>query len=346
MHELKAVAVDDSKTILSVIKMYLAKLDIEVVGFLDPFDAIKYVKKNKVDFFFVDYMMPQMNGIEVINEIKPYFDSYIIMITSVGDSKIKLDALRAGVTEFVNKPILEAEFIATITNLGRMRMQQLALDDERILLQWEVSRQIANIKKQESETLDVLAHVAEYRDENTFLHITRVAEYSKILAKYYGFNEKEQEVIYRAAPLHDIGKIGVRDDVLLKQDNLSDEEFELMKQHTVIGYNILKDSSSPILKAGANIALSHHEKWDGTGYPYALMGKKIPLHGRIVAVADVFDALTMERPYKKPWSLAEALTFILDQSEKIFDPEIVDIFLNNSEEIFEFYKHSRQMNDH
>jgi len=342
MEELSAVVIDDSKTILYLQKQFLEELDIQTEIFSNPLEAIEYLKNNKVDFLFVDYVMPEMNGLEVIEQVKLFFDGVIIMITSVGENELKLKALQAGAVEFINKPILKAEFLATVRNLAKIRIQQILLEDEKKLVQAEVQRQLANIKKQEMETLEVLAHVAEYRDENTFLHVKRVAEYSKILAIACGLNQKEAELIYQAAPLHDIGKIGIRDNVLLKTDKLTNEEYEIMKTHTTIGYEILRTSSSPILQMGAKIALTHHERWDGLGYPYGKKGEEIHIYGRIVALADVFDALTARRPYKEPWSLAEALTFVLDNSGKIFDPFIVDKFLEVYEEIFEYYKSSEQ----
>jgi len=337
MEELKAVIIDDSKTILYLMKTYLEELDIESEVFENPLEAIEFLKENHVDFVFVDYVMPEMNGIDVINQIKLFYDGVIIMVTSVGENELKLKALEAGSVEFINKPILKAEFLATVRNLAKIRIQQMMLEDEKFLIQAEVQRQLKNIKKQEKETLEVLAHVAEYRDENTFLHVNRVAEYSKILAKAYGLSDEDVNTIYQAAPLHDLGKIGIRDEVLLKTDKLSDEEYAIMKSHTTIGYEILRNASSPILQMGAKIALTHHERWDGNGYPYGRKKEEIPIYGRIVAVADVFDALTAKRPYKKPWSLAEALTFMLDNSGKIFDPKLIDIFLEVYEEIFDYY---------
>ena len=342
MEELKAVVIDDSKTILYLQKSYLEELEIETTIFSNPIEAIEYLEKNKVDFVFVDYVMPQMNGLEVIQKIRVFCDAVIIMVTSVGENELKLKALQTGAVEFINKPILKAEFLATVRNLAKIRIQQMMLEDEKVLIQAEVQKQLQNIKRQEREILEVLGHVAEYRDENTFLHVKRVAEYSKILAKANGLNDEESELIYLAAPLHDIGKIGVRDKILLKTDKLDDEEFAIMKSHTTIGYEILRHSSSPILQMGAKIALTHHERWDGLGYPYGLKEDNILIYGRIVAIADVFDALTAKRPYKKPWSLAEALTFILDNSGKMFDPQLVDKFLEVNEEIFEYYKISEE----
>jgi response regulator RpfG family c-di-GMP phosphodiesterase len=344
MFDLKAIAIDDSKSMLLLEKKYLESLDIEVEVFTNPIDGIRHVRENEIDIVLVDYVMPEMNGVDVIKTIRTFnLDVQIIMITSIGDNDLKLKALEAGATEFLNKPLLEAEFIARIRNLGRIRAQHAFLEDEALLLQNEVQRQIKKIKNRELETLDMLAHVSEFRDENTYQHVKRVAEYSRILARGYGLDIRTQDVISKAAPLHDIGKIGIRDNILLNNDKLSDEEFAIMKQHPNIGNKILSESNSPYLSAGALIALDHHERWDGAGYPSGKKGEEISLYGRIVAVADVFDALTAQRPYKKPWSLAEAMEFIIENSGKIFDPKIVDVFLENYEFIFEYYEETKSI---
>ena len=345
MIDIRVVAIDDSKSMLLLEKKYLEDLDIEVETFINPIEGIKYLRKNsKVDIILVDYIMPEMNGIDVIKTIRTFnSEVQIIMITSVGDNNLKLKALQMGATEFLNKPLLEAEFIARIRNLANIRAQHQFLEDESILLQNEVQRQIKMIKNRELETLDILAHVSEFRDENTYQHVKRVSEYSRILARGYGLDVKVQDTIFKSSPLHDIGKIGVRDNILLNNNKLSDEEFNIMKSHTTIGYKILKDSHSPFLSTGALIALDHHEKWDGSGYPNGKKGEEISLYGRIVSVADVFDALTAERPYKKPWSLAEAMEFIIENSGKMFDPKIVDVFLENYEPIFEYYEETKSI---
>jgi putative nucleotidyltransferase with HDIG domain len=344
MIDIKAVAIDDSKSMLLLEKKYLEDLDIDVTTFKNPIEGIKYLRENRVDLLLVDYVMPEMNGISVIKTIRTFnTEIEIIMITSVEDNDLKLKAFQAGATEFLNKPILEAEFIARIRNLAKLRAQYQFLEDESTLLKNEVQRQIEKIKQRELEILDMLAHVAEFRDENTYQHVKRVAEYSRILARGYGLDLKEQDIISKAAPLHDIGKIGIKDEVLLKTDRLTEEEFNIMKQHPTIGYKILSNSDHPYLKAGSIIALDHHEKWDGSGYPNGKKGEEISLYGRIVAVADVFDALTAERPYKKPWPLAETMTFIIENSGKIFDPKVVDVFLENYESIFEYYEETKHI---
>ncbi|NPA54989.1 MAG: response regulator [Epsilonproteobacteria bacterium] len=340
MEQIRAIAIDDSKTILYLERNYLKEVGIEAKIFEEPLDAIKYVMDHgkEVDLVFVDYVMPSMDGLSVIERIKPFTDAIIVMVTSIGKEELKLKALEHGAVEFINKPIVKAEFLATVRNLAKIITQQKLLADEKLLVEAEVRKQVETIKKQEREILEVLAYVAKYRDEGTFLHVKRVAKYSSILARAHGLSIDEVCMISQAAPLHDIGKIGIRDDILFKNGKLSDEEFEIMKSHTVIGYNILKSSSAPMLQIGADIALTHHERWDGLGYPNGLVGESIPIYGRIVAIADVFDALTAKRPYKKAWDLEDAMQFLEENKGSMFDPTLVEEFKGVQDEVFAYYE--------
>jgi response regulator RpfG family c-di-GMP phosphodiesterase len=197
----------------------------------------------------------------------------------------------------------------------------------------EVSKATAAILQRERETVLRLSKAAEYRDPETGAHILRMAHYSELIARGLGLPLADQQLLLEAAPMHDIGKVGITDSVLLKPGRLTQEEFELMKQHAQIGYEILKDSSSLVLQTGAAIALGHHEKFDGSGYPQGLVGEQIPIFSRIVAVADVFDALTSERPYKKAWSLERASEHLKAQSGLHFDPACVEVFFAHWEQV-------------
>jgi putative two-component system response regulator len=190
----------------------------------------------------------------------------------------------------------------------------------------EVRKATADILAREREIVFRLSKAAECRDPETGAHILRMAHYSRHIAKHLGLSEADQELILEAAPMHDIGKVGIADHILLKPGKLDPEEFAIMQQHATLGYEILKNSESKVLQAGAQIALSHHEKFDGSGYPAGLAGEAIPLFGRIVAVADVFDALTSERPYKKAWELERAVAFLRENAGQHFDPACVEAF--------------------
>jgi putative two-component system response regulator len=201
------------------------------------------------------------------------------------------------------------------------------------LLAEEVRKATAQILEREQETVFCLARAAEYRDPETGVHIVRMAHYSKHIGRMLGLSVEQQDLLLETAPMHDIGKVGTPDLILLKPGKLTDAEFSIMKQHAVIGYEILNASTSPLLKVAAEIALNHHEKFDGSGYPNGAKGDAIPQFGRIVAVADVFDALTSERPYKKAWSIEQATQMLRDGAGKHFDPDCVEAFFADFDEI-------------
>ena len=219
----------------------------------------------------------------------------------------------------------------------KLRKSQLLLKDKAMLLQEEVNKATFRLKESEHETLQLLGKSAEYKDPETNAHTQRVAYYCKLLARAYGLDENLQDIIFYASPFHDLGKIGIPDNILLKPGKLDDDEFSIMKNHAKIGYEILKGSKSKYLKAGGVIAYNHHEKYDGTGYPNGLKGESIPIFGRITAVADVFDALTSSRPYKKAWSLEEAFDFLIEEKSVHFDPKLVDLFLENKNEVINIH---------
>ena len=201
----------------------------------------------------------------------------------------------------------------------------------------EMTEAYLNLEKKEHETLRLLSRTAEYKDEETANHVKRVSGYAVLIAKHLKLSEQEQKILHFAAPLHDIGKVGTPDHILLKPGKLDDDEMEIMRQHAMIGANILEDATSPYLQAGHIIALSHHEKYDGSGYPKGLSGENIPLYGRIVAIADVFDALTSQRPYKQAWPFEEALKFLKQNSGSHFDPMLIKIFLENTTAVHAIY---------
>lgn len=332
---LKIVSIDDNENNLILIESICAQMNLHVKSFSEPLEALMYVLKNQVDMIVIDYMMPNLNGIEFIKEFRNTNKIVpIMMITAAGDDdNIHREAFEAGANDFLSKPVNFIHFQARVSNLLSNYQNTLLLQDRSKLLEKEVEKATENLIDREHETLKILGKTAEYKDPETASHVARVAHYSKLLALKYGLDEKQQEIIFYASPFHDLGKVGIEDSILLKPAKLDESEFEIMKTHAQIGYDILKDSKSEFLQAGAVIAITHHEKWDGTGYPNRLSQEKIPLFGRIVAVVDVFDALTSHRPYKKAWSFDEALELLQKESGKHFDPKIVEIFTQNIDEI-------------
>jgi len=320
-----------------LIESMLSSMNVEMHSFLKPMEAFNYCQNETVDLMLIDYMMPDMDGIEFITKVRECDQEVpIIMITAIDDDDgIKLRALEAGATEFLNKPLKLYEFQVRVRNLLTLRKNQLLSKDRAALLQIEVEEATLEIMKRERETLSILGRASEFKDTETGAHISRVAKYAKLIGKELLDDNDELEMLYYSSPLHDVGKIGIPDIILLKPGGLDEEEMKIMKTHAKIGYDLLCDSNSKYLQAGALIAKSHHERWDGKGYPDGLKGAQIPLIGRIVAVCDVFDALLSDRPYKKAWEFDKAVAFIKENSGTMFDPSVVNAFFENIEEIKE-----------
>jgi two-component system response regulator RpfG len=249
------------------------------------------------------------------------------MITAVEDAEVRYRALELGATDFLRKPIDPIECRVRCRNLLKTREQQHLVVDRAQLLETKIQEATAAIQRREQDALWTLARAAEYRDEETGNHILRMAKFSRLIAEELGLSRDECDAIEMAAPMHDIGKIGVPDAILLKRGPHTAEEQTIMRQHTTIGHDILKDSASKYLSLGATIALSHHERYDGTGYPHGLKGEAIPLPARIVAVADVFDALTSARPYKESWPANRALDYLRAALGTQLDPQCGNSFL-------------------
>lgn len=337
--DMHIISIDDNENNLFLVETICMEMNLTVKSFSEPLEALLYVLKNKVDMIIIDYMMPNLNGLDFIKEYRNHnLITPVIMITAASDDeRIHKEAFDIGVNDFLSKPINSTLFQARVSNLLTNYKNRLLLEDRAKLLQDEVEKATKKLIDREHETLEILGKVAEYKDPETASHVSRVSHYCKLLAKEYGLDEKEQDLVFYASPFHDLGKVGIEDKILLKPGKLDDEEFVVMKTHSQIGYEILKGAQSEYLKAGATIALFHHEKFDGSGYPRGLKGEDIHIYGRIVAVADVFDALTSIRPYKKAWSFDDAVKLLEEEKGKHFDPKIVDLFVSNISEITKIY---------
>lgn len=322
--------VDDSRSSAAAIAGVVARLDdCTAETCLDPIEAMKLCQARQFDLLLVDYVMPKMDGIEVIDALRrseTYRLVPIIMITSEIDQKLRLRAIEAGATDFLTKPFDWVELQARVRNLLALRIAQLELADRARHLASRVEAATHHLVEREEEVIWRLARAIEYRDGTTGDHVSRVAQISRLIARGLGLDEEQARIVYLAAPLHDIGKIGVSDMILQKPGRLTDAEMALMRQHVDIGCHILAEGSSDLIRIAGLIAGAHHEKWDGTGYPEGLAGDAIPLVGRIVAVADVFDALCSERPYKPAWTIERAFDEIVNCSGSHFDPACVDAF--------------------
>jgi two-component system response regulator RpfG len=313
-----------------IVRQIDQKLHLEL--FETPARALEYARTNRVDMILTDYKLPEFDGIELVRRLRSLahcVDVPIVVITVVDDRRIRYDALEAGATDFLIKPLDEHETRARCANLLELRRHKIVLSDQARVLQYQVDKSVAEIHERELETLSKLAKAGEYRDETTGNHLIRMARYSALVGHNLGLGAETVHVLEVAAPMHDIGKIGIPDAILLKPGPLTPIETEIMRNHPRIGYDILKGSPSKYLSMGAIIALGHHEKYDGTGYPNGLHGEDIPVVARVVAIADVFDALVSERPYKRPWSTQEALEYVKSQRGKHFDRLCVDAFLSD-----------------
>ena len=316
------ILLDDNPVNLKWLQMLGQRLEqVQCISFTDPLAALDYARTQRVDLVVLDYLMPDMNGLEFMQAFRALEGAQaipLLMITAHDEKEVRYRALEAGAYDFLPKPVDAAEFLARARNMLKLREASLRLADHAAWLTREVELATREIRERERETVMSLVKAAGYRDYETGAHISRVGHYAYLIA---------QGLILDAAAMHDIGKVGIPDHILLKPGRLDEAEMEIMRQHASLGHELLKGSSSRLLQAGATIALGHHEKFDGSGYPQGLRGEDIPLFGRIVAVADVFDALTSERPYKKPWSLEDAADYLRAQRGLHFDPQCVDVFL-------------------
>ncbi|MFC1977127.1 HD domain-containing phosphohydrolase [Chloroflexota bacterium] len=341
--KLKILVVDDEERNLRLMKAMLIPLGYQVILARDRLEALDQVRKSSPDVILLDVMMPKMDGLEVARQLKKGEGTkiiHVVMVTAWEEVEDRVKALEVGADDFPSKPVDRSELIATTNS----RLKVKAYNDHMLNHQKELEAEVAKrteqlrqafkkIKVASLDTIYRLSRAAEYKDEYTGAHIQRVSNYAAIVAHELGLTEEASETILYAAPMHDVGKIGIPDHILLKPRRLDPDEWEIMKQHTIIGAQILEGSDAESIKLAGAIASTHHEKWDGSGYPKGIKGSEIPLAGRITAIADVFDALTSKRPYKEAFLLESAFAIIKEGKGSHFNPEVVDAFLAVKDEI-------------
>jgi putative two-component system response regulator len=331
LNDARVLVVDDEPANVRLLERLLQLWGfVDVVTTTRSSEAMALYESVRPDILFLDLQMPDPNGFRLMEllaeEIHGATRLPVLVLTADVSPSVRKQALAAGARDFLTKPFDPTEVELRLRNLLETRRLQLQLQDQNETLERRVRERTHDLDMARLETLERLALAGEYRDDNTHEHAQRVGRSVALLAEALGEPEEEVELIRRASPLHDIGKIGVPDSILLKPAKLRRNEFELMKSHTEIGHQILSGSGSRVLRLSAEIALTHHERWDGSGYPRGLAGAEIPLCGRITALADVFDALMHERPYKEAWSLDAALAEIRSEAGRHFDPVVVDVF--------------------
>ncbi len=337
------MVVDDQPQNNELLEAFLVPQGYQVIAAANGEEALDRLAGNQIDLILLDVMMPGMDGFEVTRRVRQDNQNKllpIVLVTALRETEDRVKGIEAGCDDFLSKPVDKTELLARVRSLLKVKAYNDLLANYRKELESEVTertkelkRAFEMIKAASLETIYRLSVAAEYKEGDTGAHTRRMSLYSAAVARQMGLDEHTIETILYAAPMNDLGKIGIPDSILMKPAKLDSTEWEIMKLHTVIGAKILEGSDAEFIQMGQAIALNHHEKWDGSGYPGKLKGTAIPIAARIAAIADVFDALTSKRPYRKPFSVAESLAIIMDGRNSHFDPDVVDAFFAIRDEI-------------
>jgi len=321
--------VDDTPSNIAVLSNILTDYNVKAAN--NGAKALEIATRYRPDIILLDIMMPEMDGYNVCMRLKRDFRTKnipVIFVTARDEVTDETRGFELGAVDYITKPVSPPVVLARVKT-------HLNLYDQNRVLEDLVRERTRELNDSRLEIIRRLGLAAEYKDNETGMHVIRISCYCKVMAKGIGMSKEDVDLILSASPMHDIGKIGIPDNILRKPGRLDPEERAIMEQHSEIGARIIGEHDNPLLKMARVVALTHHEKWNGKGYPNGLEGENIPLPGRIVAIADVFDALVSKRPYKEPWPFEKAVALIKDEAGQHFDPALVDVFVDNLDEIFE-----------
>lgn len=358
MQNARLLIIDDDEINIRIVHKVLHEVGYRhIITHTNSETALEAIATQRPDAVLCDVCMP-VSGMDILRQVisnPTLVHTPMIMVTASDDEALRSEALELGATDLLSKPVRSTDLVPRVRNALLLRSHYVHLQTQSHNLEQQVNVRTSELLTSRTELIHCLARLAEYRDNETGRHVMRVGKYSGLLARQLGLDEPTAELIEYAAPLHDIGKIGIPDSILLKEGKLSSEEFEIMQRHvalgkrafepmsphemgtfrshTLLGEMMMNIKSSPLLAMAAQIALTHHERWDGSGYPIGLAGQEIPLSGRIVAVADVFDALSNKRPYKPAFPIEKCFTILEEGSGSHFDPKVLEAFKSVRDEI-------------
>ena len=341
----KILCVDDDPVNLDLLEAILQQKDYIILKAQGGSETLEILNTQAVDLVLLDVMMPGMNGFEVCRIVKdnPVMNSIpVVMVTVLADKKSRLQGLEAGANDFLSKPIDSIELLVRTKNLLRIKEFDDFLKEHNKILTVQVAEKTQDLRESFIDSIYRLTRAAEYRDDDTASHIKRTSHYTRLLAMEIGCPSEDVDTFFYASPMHDIGKIGIPDSILLKPAPLTLEEFDIMKTHTTIGARIFAGSSSTIMKSAVRFASHHHERWDGTGYLVGMREEEIPLEGRIFNIVDIYDALRSRRPYKPPFTHETTLRIIAEGDGRTmpghFDPRILEAFKDNHRRFDDLYE--------
>jgi len=330
VHSGSILVVDDNPVNIAIVEKILSHDGYRLVhSTTNPLEVTGLYLEHDYDLILLDVHMPEISGIEVMQRLANEFPADylpILILTADHSTETRNQCLAGGAKDFIGKPFDKTEVLLRVRNILEVRLLHKAVLRQNLVLEDKVRERTQQLYEAQVKLIQCLGKAAEYRDNETGMHVVRMSKSCAILAKQMGLSNEECEMILQASPMHDIGKIAIPDDVLLKPGKLEGKEWDRMKTHAEVGAEILEGYDTKLMQTAALIARTHHEKWDGSGYPEGLQGEEIPLYTRIVSVCDVFDALTSTRPYKEAWPADRALQYLRDNADSHFDPRVVKEF--------------------